>query len=270
MMPGKRRAPPVVLTIAGFDPSSGAGATADLKTIAAHGCYGVACLTALTVQSTRGVKRVVPVAAPVVRETLADLALDVRFAALKIGMLATAPAVNAVADFLDRVRPPHVVLDPILTSTSGARMLDSRGRKLLVRRLLPLATVVTPNTDEASAMTGLTVHNVSQMKAAARRLHHLGARNVVITGGHLLRPVDVLSVATRGGIRQLEFPGKRIRSTSTHGTGCAFSSALASNLAKGKPLQESVRLAKRYVTQAIRKAYPVGKGTGPLNHFPGV
>ena len=149
-------------------------------------------------------------------------------------------------------------------------MLDSRGRKLLVRRLLPLATVVTPNLDEASALTGLTVQNVSQMKGAARRLHHLGARNVVITGGHLPRPVDVLSMARRAGIRQVEFPGKRIRSTSTHGTGCAFSSALASNLAKGKSLYESVRLAKRYVTQAIRQAYPLGKGRRPLNHFPGV
>lgn len=270
MMRGKRRALPVVLTIAGFDPSSGAGATADLKTIAAHGCYGVACLTAVTVQSTRGVKRVVPVAVPVIRETLAELALDVRFAALKIGMLATAPAVDAVADLLERLRPPYVVLDPILKSTSGARMLDPRARKLLVRRLLPLATVVTPNTDEAAALTGLTVRNISQMKAAARRLHHLGARNVVVTGGHLPRPVDVLSMATRRGISQFEYPGKRIRSTSTHGTGCAFSSALASNLAKGKSLQESVRLAKRYITQAIRKAYPVGKGMGPLNHFSGV
>ncbi len=267
-MPRKRRVPPVILTIAAFDPSSGAGATADLKTIAAHGCYGVACLAALTVQSTRGVKRVVPVAARVTRETLGELAADVRFAAIKIGMLATAPAVDAVADFLEGVRPPHVVLDPILTSTSGAQLLDPQGRKLLVERLLPLATVVTPNVDEASALTRLAVRNVSQMKAAAGRLHQLGARNVVVTGGHLRRPVDVLSVSTRTGIRQFEFPGKRIRSTSTHGTGCAFSSAIASNLAMGKSLGESVRLAKEYVTEAIRRAYPVGKGTGPLNHFP--
>jgi hydroxymethylpyrimidine/phosphomethylpyrimidine kinase len=263
----KRRDPPVVLTVAGFDPSSGAGATADLKTIAAHGCYGVACLTALTVQSSRGVRRILPVPAPVVAATLRNLAVDVRIAAVKIGMLATGPAVSTLADFLRRHRPRHVVLDPILKSTSGARLLNAPGRRLLLERLLPLTTVVTPNLDEAAALTGDKVSNVSQMKAAARRLHQLGARNVVVTGGHLARPLDVLSMKVRGGIRQSVFSGKRTGSRSTHGTGCAFSSALASNLAMGKSLPASVRLAKQYVARAMRTAYRVGKGASLLDHI---
>jgi hydroxymethylpyrimidine/phosphomethylpyrimidine kinase len=267
-----RAAPPVVLTIAGFDPSSGAGATADLKTIAAHGCYGVCCLTALTVQSTRGVSRVEPISAEVVGATLQELAADVRLDAVKVGMLAAAPVADAVADFLVRVKPPKVVLDPVLKSTSGAQLLDRQGREGLVLRLLPLATVITPNLEEASALAGLAVRNLREMKAAARRLHQLGARNVVITGGHLPRPVDVLSMATASGFQQFEFTSGRVRSTSirrtgTHGTGCAFSSAVACNLALGESLPDAVRLAKQYVTEALRNAYPVGEGAVPVNHF---
>src|SRR5712671_4358017 len=163
--------PLVVLTIAGFDPSSGAGVTADIKTIAAHGCYGVACITALTVQSTAGVRRVEPVDPGIVRETLEELASDIELSAVRIGMLGSGKVAKVVADFLDsrsgKSRLPNVVLDPILRSSSGAELLDGAGVRLLVEQLLPLADVVTPNVDEAAAMTGLRVTDLEEMKAAA-------------------------------------------------------------------------------------------------------
>src|SRR3982750_1630712 len=159
--------PPVVLTIAGFDPSSGAGITADIKTIAAHSCYGVACISALTVQSTSGVRRVEPVAAALVAETLADLAADMEIAVVKIGMLGTAKIVKAVVDFLERQPVPHVVLDPGLKSSSGPELLDAAGEKLMRDRLLGLATVTTPNLDEAARLVGGLVRNPEEMKTAA-------------------------------------------------------------------------------------------------------
>ena len=167
--------PPVVLTIAGFDPGSGAGITADIKTIAAHGCYGVACITALTVQSTGGVRRVETVDAGLVTETLAELASDVEIAAVHVGMLGSGKVVRAVADFLEQQKLPNIVLDPILKSSSGADLLDAAGARLLTEKLIPLATVLTPNVDEASALTGLPVTDPEQMRAAARKLHEMGA-----------------------------------------------------------------------------------------------
>ena len=261
-------APPVVLTIAGFDPSCGAGVTADIKTIAAHGCYGTACITALTVQTTAGVWRVEPVAKEMVRETLRELAADMPPAAVRVGMLASADVVDAVAEFLDSTKPPNVVLDPILKASSGASLLDDKGVERLVKTLLPLASVVTPNIDEAAVLTGLPVGDIEQMKAAARKLHEMGAQNVVVTGGHLERAADVLSIALpEGNFEQLEFVSDRLRSTSTHGTGCAFATALAANLAQGRQLQYAIVLAKAYVTKAISRALPLGKGTGPLHHL---
>lgn len=258
--------PPVILTIAGFDPSSGAGITADIKTIAAHGCYGIACITALTVQSTAGVKRVEPLAAKTVRQTLDELAADFDIAATRIGMLGSGPVVDAVADFLRSAPRQHVVLDPILRSTSGADLLEPVALGKL-NNLLPLVTAITPNIAEAAAMTGLEVGNPAQMKVAAKRLHEMGAANVVITGGHLEKPVDLVSVAGTGGCEQNEFASERQRTNSTHGTGCAFATALAVQLALGRGLADAVVLAKAYVTKAIANAYPVGKGVGPINHL---
>jgi len=261
-------APPIVLTIAGFDPCSGAGVTADIKTIAAHGCYGTACITALTVQSTIGVRRVEPVSPRTVRETLRELAADMPPAAVRIGMLGSAEVVDAVAEFLEGAKPPHVVLDPILRASSGSPLLGDKGLARLVQLLIPLASVITPNIDEATALTGLPVGDLEQMKAAARKLHEMGAQNVVVTGGHLERAIDVLSTALpEGNFEQLEFVSDRLRSNSTHGTGCAFATALAANLAQGRQLQYAIVLAKAYVTKAISRALPLGKGTGPLHHL---
>ncbi|HMJ21524.1 MAG TPA: hydroxymethylpyrimidine/phosphomethylpyrimidine kinase, partial [Terriglobales bacterium] len=164
------QSPTVVLSIAGFDPSSGAGVTADVKTIAAHGCYGVSCVTALTVQSTAGLRRVEPVSPALVSETLEELNADIAIAAVHIGMLGSGKVARVVADFLEKAELSNIVLDPIMKSSSGAELIDASGERLLIERLLPLATVVTPNVDEAAALTGLAVTNLDQMRVAATRL----------------------------------------------------------------------------------------------------
>jgi len=267
--------PPVVLTIAGFDPSSGAGITADIKTIAAHECFGISCITALTIQSTRGVRRVEGVDPKIIAETLQELVSDLAVEAIHIGMLGNERVVAAVADFLgdfagafpEYARLPHVVLDPILKSSSGADLLDAAGTKLLRERLLPLAEVITPNLDEAGVLTGMAVPNLDQMHEAAARLHSLGAANVVVTGGHLEKAIDLLSFKTARGTEQEIFKADRQRSNSTHGTGCAFATALACHLAQGRGLPEAVLLSKVYVSAAIANAHPLGKGVGPLHHL---
>jgi hydroxymethylpyrimidine/phosphomethylpyrimidine kinase len=261
------RTPPVVLTIAGFDPSSGAGVTADIKTIAAHGCYGISCITALTVQSTAGVRRVQPVDAELIGKTLKELAADFDVAAVKIGMLGAGTVVQAVADFLLKTKLPNVVLDPILKSSSGTDLLDKAGISALTERLLPLAAVVTPNLSEASALTSSAVGALEQMRAAAAKLHALKARAVVVTGGNLDPAVDLLSFVGPQGVEQEVFKSGQQRSQSTHGTGCAFATAIACHLAQGRGLPEAVLLAKAYVAAAIAKAYPLGRGVGPVHHL---
>jgi hydroxymethylpyrimidine/phosphomethylpyrimidine kinase len=261
------QSPPVVLTIAGFDPSSGAGVTADVKTIAAHGCYGVGCITALTVQSTAGVRRVEAVSSELVADTLRELASDLEVSAVHVGMLGSRNVVRVVSNFLEKAGLRNLVVDPIIKSSSGHDLVDAGGRQLLIERLLPLATVITPNVDEAAALTGLVVTNLEQMRAAATRLHEMGAASVVITGGHLDKAIDLLSFTSRRGAQQELFKSDRLRSKSTHGTGCAFSTAMACHLARGRGLPEAVLLAKAYVAAAIANAHPVGRGIGPVHHL---
>jgi len=265
--------PPVVLTIAGFDPSSGAGVTADIKTIAAHGCYGVSCITAMTVQSTSGVKRVEALDPTLVTNTLQELVADLEIAAVHIGMLGTGKVAKAVADFLnpigsDKGRLPNIVLDPILKSSSGADLLDAAGTRILIERLIPLAAVLTPNVDEAAVITGMKrVEELEGMKAAAAKLHEMGASAVVVTGGHLEKATDLLSFTTKRGIEQEVFKAERRRSKSTHGTGCAFATAMTCHLALDRGLAEATLLAKTYVTAAISNGQPLGKGIGPVHHL---
>jgi len=256
--------PPVVLTIAGFDPSSGAGVTADIKTIAAHGCYGVAAITALTVQSTMGVRKVAPVPTAILTETLQELIADSQVSAVHIGMLGSAEVAASVAAFLEAAKFPNVVLDTVLTSTSGAMLLDEEGILVLQERLFPLATVITPNLAEAAALTGMEIVEVDEMKRAAARLHEMGAKAVVTTGGHLEKAIDLLSL--KGDYAQI-FRADKIDSPNTHGTGCAFSTAVACQLALERSLSTAVLLAKAYVTAAISSSYAIGKGAGPVNHM---
>jgi hydroxymethylpyrimidine/phosphomethylpyrimidine kinase len=268
------KVPPVVLSIAGFDPSSGAGVTADLKTASANGCYAVTCVTALTVQSSQGVFGVQPLEPELVSRTLRALADDLEIAAVRIGMLGWGTVAAAVADFLEANKLPNVVLDPVLRSSSGAELLDRAGVDVLRLRLLPLADVITPNVEEAAVLAGTQPpasgaswdEILPQIRATAGKLHGLGAHAVVITGGHLADASDYLSYQMNGALQEEVFLGQRIGSGSTHGTGCAFATALACQLAHGKRLPEAVRAAKDYVRKAIAAAYPLGKGTGPLNH----
>ncbi len=255
--------PPVVLTIAGFDPSSGAGISADLKTFAAHNCYGVAAITALTVQNTQGASALQPIDASLLKQSVNSLLADERVRAVKIGMLGNRANAEVVREVLDSNPALPAVLDPVVRSASGLELVDAAGLTYLREHLLGRVRLVTPNLDEAAALTGLKVENMEGMKAAARRLVELGARAVVVTGGHLEKAIDVYYDGT-----ELEsFIGDRVKPDNTHGTGCTFSSAIAANLALGRQLRDAVVLAKAYVTEAIRKAYPVGPGRLPLNHL---
>ncbi|HYL67977.1 MAG TPA: bifunctional hydroxymethylpyrimidine kinase/phosphomethylpyrimidine kinase [Candidatus Limnocylindria bacterium] len=256
--------PPILLTIAGFDPSCGAGVAADLKTFAAHNCYGVAAITALTVQSTQGVKSVHATPAAQLRAQLDELAADVSIAAVKIGMLANRGNAVAVTEFLDKHQFAHVVLDPVFRPTAGNEdLLDTAGLKFVRDELLKRVRVITPNMPEAEFLTGMEVKDLNSMKAAGQKLVEMGARAVVVTGGHLEKPIDVLCEGT-----EVEtFGGDHVKSPNTHGSGCTFSSAIAAQLASGLQLREAVILAKAYVTKAIEKSYQIGKGAGPLNQL---
>ena len=254
---------PVVLSIAGFDPSSGAGIAADLKTFGAHGCYGVAALTALTIQNTQGVFAVYPTEPAVLKETVAALLGDGRVKAIKIGMLASRANAEVVSEVLDANPTLPSVLDPVIRSSSGRDLADDACQEYLREQLIKRASVITPNLVEASALTGLRVENQEAMKGAARRLVEMGARAVVVTGGHLDKAIDVFF----DGSALEVFMGDRVKPDNTHGTGCTFSSAIAANLALGRQLRDAVVLAKAYVTEAIRKAYVVGPGRVPLNHL---
>jgi hydroxymethylpyrimidine/phosphomethylpyrimidine kinase len=254
---------PVVLSIAGFDPSSGAGIAADLKTFGAHGCYGVAAITALTIQNTEGVTGLYPTDPAVLKDTIAALLTDGRVRAIKVGMVASQANAEVVREFLESNPTLPSVLDPVFRSSTGRDLADAASQEFVREQLIKRASVITPNLFEASAMTGLRVENQEAMKAAARKLVEMGARAVVVTGGHLDKAIDVLCEGT-----ELEvFVGDRVKPDNTHGTGCTFSSAIAANLALGRQLRDAVVLAKAYVTEAIRKAYSVGPGRIPLNHL---
>jgi hydroxymethylpyrimidine/phosphomethylpyrimidine kinase len=265
---------PVALTIAGFDPGSGAGITADLKTFSAHRVYGVACISAMTVQSTLGVRVVEPLSGTLVRQTLDCLAEDVGLAGIKIGMLGSSGIVSEVVSFLvgqsGKPARNRIVLDPVLRSTSGTPLIDANGIRVLRDQLLNCIGWITPNIQELAILVGGDPAGRDRVPAAAARLKDVAGRlgnnelNVVVTGGDLSRPDDFLLTASG---EQCGFSGERIATNSTHGTGCAFSSALLCELISGSGAKEAVAAAKAYVTEALRSAYPVGKGKGPMNHL---
>ena len=257
-------APPIVLSIAGFDPSAGAGVAADLKTFSAHNCYGVAAITAITVQSTQGVKSVHDTPAAELREQLDTLLDDIKISAIKIGMLGHRGNAVVVAEFLDRAGVANVVLDPVMKSSSGDKdLVDAGGIKYIVEELMKRATVVTPNIAEAEILSGMAIKDHASMEAAARKIVERGARAVVVKGGHMDKAIDVLF----DGAEMLTLGGEHLKSENTHGSGCTFASAIAAQLACGRPLREAVLLAKAYVTKAIEKGFSIGKGPGPLDHF---
>jgi hydroxymethylpyrimidine/phosphomethylpyrimidine kinase len=256
-------AAPVLLTIGGFDPSCGAGVGADLKTFAAHGCYGMGAITSLTVQSTQGVEAVHNTPSAELREQLEVLATDSDIVAVKIGMLGNRGNAVVAAEFLDAHKFVHVVHDPVMRSSSGTELLDAGGIKYVATELLKRSSVITPNIAEAEVLTGFAIKDLADMEAAARRLVEMGAMAVIVKGGHMEKAVDVLF----DGREMHHLGGDRVKVENTHGTGCTFASAITAQLAAGRYLLEATTLAKAYVMKAIEKAYPVGKGRLPLDHF---
>jgi hydroxymethylpyrimidine/phosphomethylpyrimidine kinase len=259
---------PSVLTIAGFDGIGGAGVQGDIKTISALGCYATSVLTALPVQNTCGVKSVYPIPADVVEAQLRAILDDVFPDAIKIGMVHTTAIVEVIVDTLRQYPEVPVVFDPVMVSTSGHRLLDDSTIATIVKKLFPLAAVITPNLDEAAVLTGMPVRTVDDMRAAGKKIMELGAQSVLLKGGHL-DAVQLTSLYFTNNGKVQEYSFEKIDTQNTRGTGCALSSAIASYVARGSSLPDAVTLAQEYVHQAILsgKDARMGKGNGPLNHF---
>jgi hydroxymethylpyrimidine/phosphomethylpyrimidine kinase len=262
------------LTIAGSDSSGGAGIQADLKTFAAFGLYGASAITAVTAQSTKGIEMTLALPADLVTAQIEAVAGDFVIRATKIGMLATAAIAEAVAAAIAELDLPLVVLDPVLVSSSGERLLDEDGVRVLCTELLPRARVVTPNIPEAEVLSGRRIHSPDAAREAAKRIHDMGAAAVIITGGHGwdeatglaaagLRIVDLLF----DGHAFHEFLAPRVDSRHTHGTGCTYAAAVAAGLALGRDLPDAAAQAQQYVAGAILHAPGIGHGRGPIDHF---
>jgi len=261
----------VALTIAGSDPSGGAGLQADLKTFASLSVYGLSVTTAITVQSTVGVVEAGTLSADLVTAQIEAVAGDIDVHSVKTGMLGKAAIVEAVAAAVKELELPFLVVDPVLASSRGDRLLDDDGVRMLCAELLPLAHVVTPNVPEAEALSGIRIASDEDLKEAARRIHDLGAAAVLITGGHRPptaghRPPEVIDVLFDGQ-QFMEFHTPHVETPGAHGTGCAFSAALAAYLATGRPLADAAGRAQRYVAGAIRNSLIMGHGQVLLNHF---
>lgn len=264
-MPGERQK--AILVIAGFDPSGGAGVLADVKTIGAFGCYGAVAITSLTLQNTQGVFGAYNQPAEAVLGQLHPLFDDFDFSAIKTGMLPSLEVIRAVSETVSSKSIPHVVVDPVVRSTSGFDLIDDDALRELVRSLFPLASVVTPNAAEVERITGIRIIDRATMEEAGRSILGLGPRAVLVKGGDMLSESATDLLVDSDGATQ--FDSERVSSRNTHGTGCSLASALACLLARGKTLREAVPVAKRYIVEAIRTAPGLGKGHGPLNHFPG-
>jgi hydroxymethylpyrimidine/phosphomethylpyrimidine kinase len=257
--------PRTALTIAGSDSSGGAGIQADLKTFAALGVYGTSAITAITAQNTVGVIEMHPLPADLVTAQIEAVAGDIVLHATKTGMLATAAIVEAVTAAIKELDLPLVVVDPVLRSKSGARLLDDDGIQMLRTELIPRCAVVTPNIPEAEALSGRRIGSIEDARAAAHEIHQLGGSAVVITGGH--GPGDEIVDLLFDGNLFTELQTARIDTRHTHGTGCTFASAIAADLALGHSLVDAFVAAQAFVGGAIRHALAIGHGHGPLDHF---
>ncbi len=254
-----------VLTIAGSDSSGGAGIQADIKTMSAIGCYAMSAITSITAQNTTGVRSIMPVTPTVVTDQIEMVMTDITPLAVKIGMLCNAEVADAVATCLSHYRPANVILDPVMVSTSGSVLLEEDAVEVLVKKIFPLSTLVTPNLAEAKALTGET-----DLTRQIDRLREMGCRNILIKGGDSGNKdfkIDYLYLGERD--ETIELRADTVDTKNTHGTGCTLSSAIASYLAVGNSLADAVRLGKLYVTHALEEGswITTGKGHGPLNHF---
>jgi len=257
--------PPVALTIAGSDSGGGAGIQADLKTFAAHGVYGLSAITAVTAQNTMAVTGVQEIEPELVSSQIAAVVSDFPVSAAKTGMLSSAPIIRAVAKAIDD-HELRVVVDPVMVAKSGDRLLQPDAVDALREDLLARATLLTPNLPEASDLTGLQVEDEDTMRAAGEKLLGMGARAVLVKGGHLSGDA-VVDLFLEGG-RVVRLRSHRIHTRATHGTGCTLSAAVAANLALGRTLAEAVKRARQYLRTAMLRAAPLGEGHGPLGHLP--
>jgi len=253
-----------ILTIAGSDSGGGAGIQADLKTITVLDGFGMSAITALTAQNTVGVQGIVELDVDFVKEQIDSVLSDIGADAIKTGMLANSDIVRGVAEKIRQYGVENVVVDPVMVAKSGDALLEKEAQETVRRELLPLCYVVTPNLPEASVLSGREVKGIDDMREAAKVIHQLGARNILVKGGHLPgSPIDILF----DGQRFYEFEGKRIKTENTHGTGCTYSAAIATELAKGEPLVEAIEKAKAFMTLALRFSLDLGKGHGPTNPY---
>ena len=252
-----------ILTIAGSDSSGGAGIQADIKTIAAHKMYGMSVITALTAQNTTGVYGIMEVSPEFVGKQLDCIFTDIFPDAVKIGMVSNAEIIDIVADKIKKYCAVNIVVDPVMISTSGKKLLSDGAMEALIKRLLPIATVITPNIPEAESLTGSTVKSGEDMLNAAVAISKMVNAAVLVKGGHLTNSADDLLYA---GGKASWYHSPRIENSNTHGTGCTLSSAIACNLAMGCSMEQSVRNAKEYVAGALKAGLNLGKGNGPLNH----
>jgi hydroxymethylpyrimidine/phosphomethylpyrimidine kinase len=253
-----------LLTIAGSDSSGGAGIQADLKTFAAHGCYGMSVITAVTAQNTTGVTAIQNMTPDVVAAQIDAVFSDIRVDAVKVGMVSTASTIRVIAEKMKEWKPRFLVVDPVMVATSGAYLLEEDARSVLMEELLPLATVITPNLMEGEVLSGMKIRSKADMEKAAAAIISRDIQSVLLKGGHLADTADDM-LAEKGKVTW--FAGKRIENPNTHGTGCSLSSAVASELAAGCTLEEAVRKAKAYVALGIANGLPVGHGHGPIHHF---
>jgi hydroxymethylpyrimidine/phosphomethylpyrimidine kinase len=258
---------PRVLIIAGSDSGGGAGIQADLKTISALGAFGMTAITALTAQNTTGVYGVVEMPPEFVVQQIEVCVSDIGCDAVKTGMLSSATLIEVVATKIREYQLDPLVVDPVMIAKSGAPLLKPDAIDALKTKLLPLATIATPNLHEAGALTGREIQTLVQMKEAARAIHGMGPRNVVVKGGHL---ASVATDVLFDGSEVTEFHAERVKTKHTHGTGCIFASAIAACLAQGLSVPESVATAKEFVTAAIRGGLAIGKGYGPANPMAGL
>ena len=251
------------LTIAGSDSRGGAGIQADIKTMTAHGVYAMSAVTALTAQNTTGVTGIMEVTPEFLREQIDDIFTDIYPDAVKIGMVSSRRLIEVIAERLAHYGAANIVVDPVMVATSGARLIGEEAVETLKERLLPMATVLTPNIPEAEVLSGMDVRTAEDMERAAALIGDTYGCAVLVKGGHQLN--DANDLLYRGG-RLKWFRGKRIHNPNTHGTGCTLSSAIASNLAKGRDLDASVEMAKRYLSLALSDMLDLGRGSGPMNH----
>ncbi len=251
------------LTIAGSDPSGGAGIQADIKTMTMHGVYAMSVITALTAQNTMEVKGIMEVSPEFLDLQLEAVLSDIMPDAVKLGMVSSVPLIGKIAEKLRKYEIETVVLDPVMVSTSGSRLLSGDAIDTLREELLPLAAVITPNIPETEVLAGMTVRSTKDMETAAERIYDRHKCAVLCKGGHGRGEANDLLMTENG---MTWFEGRRIDTENTHGTGCTLSSAIAANLAKGRTLEEAVRDAKAYVSAALEDGLDLGHGSGPLNH----